>query len=95
VIALQQRAALFDEIWHFMGECFNHLGALSTRKPLSPPRIVAGDTSTDMTWYTKRATLGAVYSTTELFMITGECAAVLCVPLCIQARWLTRPPVSP
>ena len=29
-----------------------------------------GDKSTDMSWYTKRATLGAVYSATELFMIT-------------------------
>jgi ubiquinone biosynthesis protein COQ9 len=48
VAALQQRAALFDEVGHFMG-----------------------DTSTDMSWYTKRATLGAVYSATELFMITG------------------------
>ncbi|KAF8472078.1 COQ9-domain-containing protein [Kalaharituber pfeilii] len=29
---------------------------------------LAGDISVDTTWYTKRATLSAVYSTTELFM---------------------------
>jgi ubiquinone biosynthesis protein COQ9 len=30
----------------------------------------AGDTSTDTSWYTKRALLAAVYSSTELFMLT-------------------------
>lgn len=30
----------------------------------------AGDTSTDMNWYTKRALLAAVYTSTELYMLT-------------------------
>jgi ubiquinone biosynthesis protein COQ9 len=30
----------------------------------------AGDKSTDMSWYSKRATLAAVYTATELFMLT-------------------------
>jgi len=30
--------------------------------------FLAGDTSVDTSWYTKRATLSAVYSSTELFM---------------------------
>ena len=33
----------------------------------------AGDTSTDVNWYTKRAVVGAVYAATELYMITGKC----------------------
>jgi len=32
--------------------------------------FLAGDTSVDTSWYTKRATLAAVYSSTELFMTT-------------------------
>ena len=31
---------------------------------------LAGDTSVDTSWYTKRATLAAVYSSTELFQTT-------------------------
>lgn len=30
----------------------------------------AGDRSTDMDWYTKRALLGGVYTATELYMLT-------------------------
>lgn len=30
----------------------------------------AGDTSTDVSWYTKRATLAAIYTSTELYMLT-------------------------
>jgi ubiquinone biosynthesis protein COQ9 len=30
----------------------------------------AGDSATDGSWYTKRATLGAVYAATELYMLT-------------------------
>ena len=48
-----------------------------------------------MTWYTKRATLGAVYSTTELFMITGELLCSALVRLRIEVRWLTVPPALP
>ena len=32
--------------------------------------FLAGDTSVDTSWYTKRATLAAVYSSAELFMTT-------------------------
>ena len=31
---------------------------------------LAGDTSVDMSWYTKRASLAAVYASSELFMTT-------------------------
>jgi ubiquinone biosynthesis protein COQ9 len=31
----------------------------------------AGDLSSDLSWYSKRAALAAVYGATELFMITG------------------------
>ena len=31
-----------------------------------------GDTSTDISWYTKRAMLAGVYSATELYMLTGD-----------------------
>ncbi|MCJ1246558.1 Ubiquinone biosynthesis protein coq9, mitochondrial [Trapelia coarctata] len=34
--------------------------------------FLAGDTSVDTSWYTKRATLAAVYSSTELFMTTDK-----------------------
>jgi ubiquinone biosynthesis protein COQ9 len=34
--------------------------------------FLAGDTSVDYSWYTKRATLSAVYSSTELFMTTDS-----------------------
>ena len=36
--------------------------------------FLAGDTCVDTTWYTKRATLAAVYSSTELFMTTDKSA---------------------
>ena len=36
--------------------------------------FLAGDTSVDTSWYTKRATLAAVYSSTELFMTTDKSA---------------------
>ncbi|MCJ1319691.1 Ubiquinone biosynthesis protein coq9, mitochondrial [Xylographa vitiligo] len=36
--------------------------------------FLAGDTSVDTSWYTKRATLSAVYSSTELFMTTDTSA---------------------
>ena len=35
---------------------------------------LAGDTSVDTSWYTKRATLGAIYSSTEIFMTTDRSA---------------------
>jgi hypothetical protein len=31
----------------------------------------AGDLSSDLSWYSKRVALAAVYGATELFMITG------------------------
>ena len=31
---------------------------------------LAGDTSVDASWYTKRAALGALYSATEVYMLT-------------------------
>jgi len=34
----------------------------------------AGDKSSDLSWYSKRASLGAVYTAVELFMLTGQCA---------------------
>jgi rpsU-divergently transcribed protein len=34
--------------------------------------IAAGDRSTDWNWYTKRAMLGGVYASTELFMLTDN-----------------------
>jgi ubiquinone biosynthesis protein COQ9 len=34
--------------------------------------FLAGDTSVDTSWYTKRATLAAIYSSTELFMTTDK-----------------------
>ena len=36
--------------------------------------FLAGDTSVDTSWYTKRATLSAIYSSTEIFM-TGDTSA--------------------
>ncbi len=68
--ALRQRAALFDEIWHLLGACKVQMHGApynSCRLTL----LTLGDTSSDISWYTKRATLGAVYSATEVFMITG------------------------
>lgn len=35
----------------------------------------AGDSSSDLTWYTKRAALAAIYSATELYMLTGAAAS--------------------
>lgn len=32
--------------------------------------FAAGDRATDMTWYAKRASLGMVFSATELYMLT-------------------------
>lgn len=34
--------------------------------------FLSGDTSVDTTWYTKRATLSAIYASTELFMTTDH-----------------------
>lgn len=31
----------------------------------------AGDSSTDLNWYTRRALLAGVYTSTELYMLTG------------------------
>ncbi len=31
----------------------------------------AGDTSSELTWYTKRAALAAIYSASELYILTG------------------------
>jgi hypothetical protein len=43
----------------------------------------AGDTATDSSWYSKRAALALVYSTTELYMLTDYSPGVLCcVVLC-------------
>ncbi|MCJ1435362.1 Ubiquinone biosynthesis protein coq9, mitochondrial [Xylographa pallens] len=36
--------------------------------------FLAGDTSVDTSWYTKRAALSTVYSSTELFMTTDTSA---------------------
>ena len=36
---------------------------------------LAGDKSVDFSWYTKRATLSAVYSSAELYMTTDKSAA--------------------
>ncbi|MCJ1392412.1 Ubiquinone biosynthesis protein coq9, mitochondrial [Xylographa bjoerkii] len=36
--------------------------------------FLAGDTSVDTSWYTKRAALSAIYSSTELFMTTDTSA---------------------
>jgi ubiquinone biosynthesis protein COQ9 len=36
---------------------------------------LAGDTSVDTSWYTKRASLGAVYASSELFMTTDTSRA--------------------
>lgn len=33
---------------------------------------LAGDTAVDFSWYTKRASLSAVYASTELFMTTDK-----------------------
>lgn len=34
--------------------------------------FLVGDTAVDMSWYTKRASLSAVYASTELFMTTDR-----------------------
>jgi ubiquinone biosynthesis protein COQ9 len=34
--------------------------------------FLSGDTSVDTSWYTKRASLSAIYAATELFMTTDE-----------------------
>lgn len=34
--------------------------------------FLAGDTSVDTSWYTKRASLSAIYAATELFMTTDK-----------------------
>jgi ubiquinone biosynthesis protein COQ9 len=34
--------------------------------------FLSGDTSVDTTWYTKRASLSAIYAATELFMTTDK-----------------------
>jgi ubiquinone biosynthesis protein COQ9 len=75
--ALRQRAALVDEIWHAAG-------AADTVFCRSQPAFqcffltlwCAGDKSSDLSWYSKRATLAAVYAATELFMITGACCSL-------------------
>lgn len=36
--------------------------------------FLAGDTSVDTSWYTKRATLSAIYSSAEIFMTTDTSA---------------------
>ena len=46
----------------------------------------AGDTSSDMSWYSKRAALAAVYAAAELFMITGALLRIL--PACYRAPYL-------
>ena len=38
----------------------------------------AGDRSTDMDWYTKRALLGGVYTATELYMLTDYSPGMAC-----------------
>ncbi|KAF8976166.1 Ubiquinone biosynthesis protein coq9, mitochondrial [Entomortierella lignicola] len=45
----------------------NHLG-----KIVDEIWHLAGDTSADMNWYTKRASLAGVYTTTELYMTTDK-----------------------
>jgi ubiquinone biosynthesis protein COQ9 len=36
--------------------------------------FLSGDTSVDTSWYTKRASLSAIYASTELFMTTDSSA---------------------
>lgn len=45
----------------------NHLG-----KIVDEIWYLAGDKSADMSWYTKRASLAAIYTTTELYMTTDK-----------------------
>ncbi|KAI1317700.1 Ubiquinone biosynthesis protein coq9, mitochondrial [Mortierella claussenii] len=45
----------------------NHLG-----KIVDEIWHLAGDTSADMNWYTKRASLAGIYTTTELYMTTDK-----------------------
>lgn len=55
------------------------LGALPQNAPTTMQKLAkmsdeiwyfAGDKSTDMSWYTKRAVLTGIYATTELFMLS-------------------------
>ncbi|KAG9413682.1 Ubiquinone biosynthesis protein coq9, mitochondrial [Aphanomyces cochlioides] len=57
------------------------LGALPQNAPTTVKKLAemiddiwvyAGDRSTDMSWYTKRAVLTGVYTSTELFMLTDQ-----------------------
>ncbi|CAH0518468.1 unnamed protein product [Peronospora belbahrii] len=57
------------------------LGALPQNAPSTAKRLAqlsdeiwyfAGDKSTDMSWYTKRAILAGVYTSTELFMLNDK-----------------------
>ena len=59
------------------------LGALPQNVPSTVNNIArmiddvwhfAGDRSTDMNWYSKRALAGAVYASTEIFMLTDRSA---------------------
>lgn len=91
--ALRQRAALVDEIWHAAGAAAHghaarmcncllaHVQHVCTHFPThlltTGVFMGAGDKSSDTSWYSKRASLAAVYSATELFMITGAVTCTL------------------
>lgn len=54
----------------------------------------AGDRSTDMDWYTKRALLGGVYTATELYMLTDFSAGWTSTSLSFQqgqSLWVLSP----
>lgn len=54
----------------------------------------AGDRSTDMDWYTKRALLGGVYTATELYMLTDFSAGWTSTSLSFQqgqSLWVQNP----
>lgn len=55
-----------DEIWHAAGANFR-----CVRTGVKAECFAPGDKSSDLSWYSKRATLGAVYTAVELFMLTG------------------------
>ncbi len=56
-----------------MGQPTNVPAAISELFSLSDEIwFLAGDTSVDSSWYTKRASLSAIYAATDLFMTTDK-----------------------
>ena len=49
-------------------------------------RCTPGDKSSDLSWYSKRATLGAVYTAVELFMLTGSWLRGVSAPCLLTPR---------